>query len=189
MGCWFVVLYKETNQFWSFLQMNVFSYVLWVTNVPKSHSPDYPTRIRLEFGIICAGREHILAQEYARTVDLNWSIHIQDTEQLSLMKQSWLTCHPQWKCHHRHKTLWLELHSLLSYSLGGSVSALGWTWSGDGFPSSSNITAGCVGFTHRRVVCGPTSEHVLQLLPPLPLDISPGLPLSAVHGKHIFTAS
>lgn len=54
---------------------------------------------------------------------------------------------------------------------------------GDGFPSSSDIAAGCVGFSHRRLVCGPPSEHVLQLLPPLPLDISPGLPLSAVHGS------
>lgn len=59
---------------------------------------------------------------------------------------------------------------------------------GHGIPSSSDIAAGCVGFTHRRLVCGPPSEHVLQLLPPLPLDISSGLPLSAVHGKHIFTA-
>lgn len=51
--------------------MNVFSYSQWVTNVPKSHSPDYPTRIRLERGNVGAGREHILAQEYARTLDLN----------------------------------------------------------------------------------------------------------------------
>lgn len=59
---------------------------------------------------------------------------------------------------------------------------------GDGFPSSSDTAAGCVGFAHRRLVCGPTSEHVLQLLPPLPLDISSGLPLFAVHGKLVFTA-
>lgn len=58
---------------------------------------------------------------------------------------------------------------------------------GDGFPSSSDTAAGRVGFAHRRLVCGPPSEHVFQLLPPLPLDISTGLPLSAVHGKHIFT--
>lgn len=51
--------------------MNVLSYIQWVTNVPKSHSPDYPTRIRLECGNVGAGREHILAQEYARTLDLN----------------------------------------------------------------------------------------------------------------------
>lgn len=51
--------------------MNVFSYIQWVTNVPKSHSPDYPTRIRLECGYVGAGREHILAQEYTRTLDLN----------------------------------------------------------------------------------------------------------------------
>lgn len=54
---------------------------------------------------------------------------------------------------------------------------------GDGFPSSSDTAAGCVGFAHRRLVCGPPSEHVLQLLPSLPLDISPGLPLSSVHGS------
>lgn len=54
---------------------------------------------------------------------------------------------------------------------------------GDGFSSSSDIATGCVGFAHRRLVCGPPSEHILQLLPPLPLDISPGLPLSAVHGS------
>ena len=59
---------------------------------------------------------------------------------------------------------------------------------GDGFPGSSDTAAGCVGFAHRRLVCGPPSEHVLQLLPPLPLDIPPGLPLSVVHGKHVFTA-
>lgn len=40
------------------------------------------------------------------------------------MKQARLTCHPQWKYHHRHKILWLEL-LLLSYSLGGSISAFG----------------------------------------------------------------
>lgn len=106
--------------------MNVFSYIQWVTNVPKSHSPDYPTRIRLE--CVIAG-EYVLAQEYARTFDLNWSIHIQDTELLSLMKRSWLTCHPQWKCQHKHKILWLALlQSFLSYSLGESISAFGWTW-------------------------------------------------------------
>lgn len=55
---------------------------------------------------------------------------------------------------------------------------------GDGFPSSSDIAAGCVGLAHGRLVCGPPSEHVLQLLPPLPLDLSPGLPLLAVHGEH-----
>lgn len=53
------------------LTMNVFSYIQRVTNVPKSHSPDYPARIRLECGNDGAGREHILAQEYARTLDLN----------------------------------------------------------------------------------------------------------------------
>lgn len=58
---------------------------------------------------------------------------------------------------------------------------------GDGFPSSSDTAAGRVGFAHGWLVCGPPSEHVLQLLPPLPLDISTGLPLSAVHGKHILT--
>lgn len=53
---------------------------------------------------------------------------------------------------------------------------------GDGLPSSSDIAARGVGFTHRWLVCGPPSEHVLQLLPPLPLDISPGVSLSFVHG-------
>lgn len=45
--------------------------LIWVTNVPKSHSPDYPTRIGLECGSIGARREHMLAQEYARILDLN----------------------------------------------------------------------------------------------------------------------
>lgn len=53
------------------LIMNVFSYIQWVSNVPKSPSPDYPARIRLEGGSVGAGRENILAQEYARTLDLN----------------------------------------------------------------------------------------------------------------------
>lgn len=119
----------SNKQFWSFLQMNIFAHIQWVTNVPKSQSTDYPTRIRLECGSVGSGREHILAQEYARILDLHWSIHNQDTELLSFMKQSWLTCHPQWKCHHRHNILWLELlHSFLSCSLGGTVSAFGWTW-------------------------------------------------------------
>lgn len=117
---------KKTNQFWPFLQMNVFLYIQRVTNVPKSHSPDYQTRIRLECGNIGAGREHRPAQEYARTLEIHWSIHIQDLERLSLMKQSWVTCHPQWKCHHRHKILWL--YSFLSYSLGRSISAIRRTW-------------------------------------------------------------
>lgn len=54
---------------------------------------------------------------------------------------------------------------------------------GDGLPSSTDFAAGCVGFTHRRLVCGPPSEHILQLHPPVPVDLSPGLPLSSVHGK------
>lgn len=54
---------------------------------------------------------------------------------------------------------------------------------GHGFPSAPDTAAGCVGFTHGGLVCGPPSEHILQLLPPLPLDISAGLPLPAVHGK------
>lgn len=54
---------------------------------------------------------------------------------------------------------------------------------GNGFPSSPDTAAGCVGFTHWWLVCGPPSEHILQLLPPLPLDISPGFPLPAVYGK------
>lgn len=58
----------------------------------------------------------------------------------------------------------------------------------NGFPSSSDTAAGCVGFTHGRLVCGPPSEHLLQLLPPVPVDISPGLPLSAVYGKYILMA-
>lgn len=107
--------------------MNVFSYIQWVTNVPKSHSPDYWTRIRLDFGISGARREYIVAQEYARTSEFNWRLQIQDTELSCLMKRSRLTCHPQWKCHCRHKTLWLQLlHIVLSYSLSGSIAALGW---------------------------------------------------------------
>lgn len=117
------------NQFLCLLQMNGFSYIRWVTNVPKSHSPVYPTRIRLECGNVSARGEHMLVQEYARTLDLNWSIHIQNTELLPLMKQSWLACHLQWKCHHSYKILWLELLlSFLSYSFGGSISTFGWTW-------------------------------------------------------------
>lgn len=53
----------------------------------------------------------------------------------------------------------------------------------DGLPSSPDPEAGCVGFTHGRMVCGPPSEHVLQLLPLVSMDISTGVPLSAVHGK------
>lgn len=53
------------------LIMNVFSDSRWVTNVPKSQSPDYSTRIRLGCGNISAEREHKLAQEYARTLELN----------------------------------------------------------------------------------------------------------------------
>lgn len=53
------------------LTMNVYSYIQWVTNVPKSSSPEYSTRIRLECGNVGARREHILAQEYARTLDFN----------------------------------------------------------------------------------------------------------------------
>lgn len=37
------------------LTMNVFSYMNWVTNVPKSHPPDYPVRIRLECCNVGAG--------------------------------------------------------------------------------------------------------------------------------------
>lgn len=59
---------------------------------------------------------------------------------------------------------------------------------GNGFPSSPDTAAGCVGFTHRRLVCGPPSEHILQLLPPLPVDLSPGLPLPAVYGKALSSA-
>lgn len=51
--------------------MIIFAHTQWVTNVPKSHSTDYPTRIRLECGNIGSGREHILAKEYARILDLN----------------------------------------------------------------------------------------------------------------------
>ena len=54
----------------------------------------------------------------------------------------------------------------------------------NGFPSSSDTAAGGVGFAHRRLVCGPPSEHVLQLLPPVPLDLSPGLPFPALHGEY-----
>lgn len=59
---------------------------------------------------------------------------------------------------------------------------------GHGFPSASDTAAGCVGFAHRRVVRGPPSEHLLQLLSPVPLDLSAGLSLSAVHGKCVGTA-
>ncbi|CAB1441136.1 unnamed protein product [Pleuronectes platessa] len=52
------------------LTMNVFSYIQWVTNVPKSHSPDYPTGIRLECGNVGARRENTPAPECARTLDL-----------------------------------------------------------------------------------------------------------------------
>lgn len=42
------------------------------------------------------------------------------------MNQTWLTCDPKWKCHHKHKILWLELqHSFLSSSPKQSLSALG----------------------------------------------------------------
>lgn len=53
------------------LTMNVLSYSQRVTNVPKSHSPVYSTRIRLQCGSISARREHTLAQEYARTLELH----------------------------------------------------------------------------------------------------------------------
>lgn len=53
----------------------------------------------------------------------------------------------------------------------------------DGLSSSPNLEAGRVGVAHGRLVCGPPSEHLLQLLPLVPMDISPGVPLSAVHGK------
>lgn len=59
---------------------------------------------------------------------------------------------------------------------------------GDGFPSSSDTATGGVGLTDRWMVCGPPSEHLLQLLPSLPVDISPCLPLSAVHGENNFLA-
>lgn len=110
------------------LQMNVISHLPWFANVPKSHSPDYSTRIMFKCSCLPAVQEHILEQECAQILDLYWSIHIQDTELFSLMKQSWLTSHPQWKCHHRRKTLWLKLHSFLSYSIGGSILASGSTW-------------------------------------------------------------
>lgn len=54
---------------------------------------------------------------------------------------------------------------------------------GHGFPGSSDFATGCVGLTDWRLVCGPPSEHLLQLFSPLPLDISSGLPFSAIHGK------
>lgn len=54
---------------------------------------------------------------------------------------------------------------------------------GNGFPSTSDTAARRVGFAHWRVVCGPPSEHILQLLSPVPLDLSAGLSFSAVHGK------
>lgn len=105
--------------------MNVFSNIHLVAHVPKSHSPDCPTRI----GYADAGRERIFAQEYARTLDLYWKIHIGDTDLFSLMSQPWLTCDPKWKCHHKHKILWLKLqHSFQSYSPEQSLSAFGWTW-------------------------------------------------------------
>lgn len=59
---------------------------------------------------------------------------------------------------------------------------------GHGFPSTSDTAARCVGFAHWRVVCGPPSEHILQLLSPVPLDLSARLSFSAVHGKCIVSA-
>lgn len=51
--------------------MNVFSHIQRVTNVPKSHSTEYPRRIRLECNIVDAGEEPMLIQEFTRTLDLN----------------------------------------------------------------------------------------------------------------------
>lgn len=50
--------------------MNVFSSIHLVTNVPKGHSPDCPTRIILEQGYVDEAREDIFALEYATTLDL-----------------------------------------------------------------------------------------------------------------------
>lgn len=101
------------------------------------------------------------------------------------MKLARLTCHPQWKYHHSDKVLCLRL-LLLSYSLGGSISVS--VDLGHGFPSTSDTAARCVGFTHRRVVCGPPPEHLLQLLSPVPLDLSASLSFPAVHGECVVAA-
>ena len=57
---------------------------------------------------------------------------------------------------------------------------------GHGFSGSSDTTARGLGLPDGGLVCGPTPEHVLQLFPPLPLDIPTGLPLPVVHGEHPF---
>ena len=54
----------------------------------------------------------------------------------------------------------------------------------DGFPGSSDFAAGGVGFPDWRLVRGPPSEYVFQLLSPVLVDIPPGLPLLAVHGEY-----
>lgn len=59
----------------------------------------------------------------------------------------------------------------------------------DGLSGSSDIAAGSVGLFDRRMVRGSSSEYLLELLSPLPLDIPLGLPLSSVYGEYIIMCS
>lgn len=169
--------------------MNVSLRFQWDTNVPKSLTPDYSTRITRECSNVDARRVHLLAKEYARTLDLNWNIYLSTTK----------NCCPWWNSLGRHAIpngsaivdTWYcgsnYCTVLWAAGLKKALELLVEPSACNGLPSSSDIAAGCVGFTHRRLVCGPPSEHILQLLPPVPMDISPGLPFPSVHGKNIFT--
>lgn len=165
-------------------QMNVFPSIHLIPHVPKSRSPDCPTRIGLERGDADAGRAHTFVQEYATTLGLCWE-HISETRTYF----SWWI-EPGWPVTPNGSAI------INTRYCGSNCGTVSWATAlnealrllaepegGNGFPSSPDTAAGCVGFSHWRMVCGPPSEHVLQLLPPLPLDISPGLPLPAVHGK------
>lgn len=55
----------------SFLQMNVFSHLQRVANVPKSPSSECPTWIRLGRDIAEAGEEPVLVPDLTRTLDLD----------------------------------------------------------------------------------------------------------------------
>lgn len=75
------------------------------------------------------GERTYLPKIMQNTLDLCWKRHIEDTDLFSLMSPARLTCDPKWKCHHKHKILWLKLrHSSLSYIPERSIAASGWTW-------------------------------------------------------------
>lgn len=166
------------------LQMNGCSNIRSVPHLPKSRSPDCPTSFVLERGNANAGRARTFAREHATTLDLCWERPIETRTYFPGWIQLGWPATPNGSAiintrHCGSNCGTVSWATALSEALRLRLERRG----GNGFPSSPDTAAGRVGFAHWRLVCGPPSEHILQLLPPLPLDISPGLPLPALHGK------